>query len=459
MNKPTPHSFRRVAGFSPRGESNAFLITRANKFAHATQVPLCATQSRDREVAEICCSASNTLVHSRSLGLLVSTLVLLTGCHGGMRAQPDRPRRETPVRAMWVTRWDYKTPADIAHVMENCRRSGINTVLFQVRGNGTAFYRSRLEPWADELGGRDPGFDPLAVACREAHRRGLALHAWVNVIPGWRGNKPPKNPRQLYNRRPQWFWHDASGHRQPLGWYCSINACYPEVRRYLTDVMKEIVTGYPVDGLHMDYIRFPNEHSKAYPPGVAVPDYPRDPRTLAMFKKVTGRTPDESPRQWNQWRTEQITQLVRDIRTMMKRERPEAMLSAAVGADPVKALRHHFQDVGQWIDQRLVDTVYPMNYSNNRAIFAARLAHWSKLRDRVRVVHGVMCDDRSPQTVSRQISRVARAGWDYALFAYNAFFERFGADGRPVVDQQSTRRTALRNALFPRLRRVASRGR
>ncbi len=94
--------------------------------------------------------------------ILLATLVS-TGCHGG-RFGLFGAYGSQPIRAIWVTRWDYKSPADIARVMDNCKSAGFNTVLFQVRGAGTVFYPSRIEPWAEEFGGRDPGFDPLGVA-------------------------------------------------------------------------------------------------------------------------------------------------------------------------------------------------------------------------------------------------------------------------------------------------------
>jgi len=74
------------------------------------------------------------------------------------------------VRAVWVTRWDYETREDVSRIMEDCADAGFDTVLFQVRGNGTAFYDSAIEPWAEELGGKHPGFDPL-----RADRRFQAL--------------------------------------------------------------------------------------------------------------------------------------------------------------------------------------------------------------------------------------------------------------------------------------------
>jgi uncharacterized lipoprotein YddW (UPF0748 family) len=395
-------------------------------------------------------------LHRIKRPLLAMALCLVTtGCHSGMRWTGHGPKPGQPIRAIWVTRWDYKTPHDISVALENARRAGFNTVLFQVRGNGTVCYRSRLEPWAEEFKGRDPGFDPLAVACKEAHRRKLALHAWVNVMPGWRGKEPPKDPRQLYHSRPDWFWRDGSGRRQPLGWYNSLNPCWPEVRQYLTSVMHEIVTRYPVDGLHMDYIRFPNEWVDAYSPRTTVPDYPRDPKTLALFRKATGHTPESSPGHWNAWRSAQVTQLVREIRNMMLHVRPRVQLSAAVGAEPDEALRKHFQDPKRWIADGLLDAAYPMNYSNDRELFARRVDHWDALSRRTHVVMGLQCEKRDPALVIDQIRKTWSREPHVAIFAYNLLFERLDAGGRPIMDGDSAHRAAMRKSVIPLLRNAA----
>jgi uncharacterized lipoprotein YddW (UPF0748 family) len=360
------------------------------------------------------------------------------------------------IRAIWVTRWDYRSARDIAVIMENCRRAGFNTVLFQVRGNGTAFYRSKVEPWADELGGRDPGFDPLAVACREAHRRGLAIHAWVNVAPGWRGKAPPQNRRQLYHARAEWFWRDESGRREPLGWYSNLNLCWPEVRAYLAAVMHEIVARYPVEGLHMDYIRFPNEWNAAYPAGARVPDYPRDPRTLGLFRQASHRTPDQAPAQWDAWRTQQVDETVREISRAVRKARPGVALTAAVGADPAVAKKKHFQDAPRWMASGWIDGVFPMNYEADLGSFDERLGRWTSGRSRGLVVTGVMLDKRAPALIVQQLEHARRGGRHFCAFAYNALFERLDDSGRPIRDADSGTRAARREAVFRYMRRIAA---
>lgn len=390
-----------------------------------------------------------------AIALSLLACVALTGCHGRSRwGMFGKPYGQEQIRAIWVTRWDYKSAADISKVMDNCKAAGFNTVLFQVRGAGTVAYRSKIEPWAEEFGGRDPGFDPLAVACKEAQRRGMELHAWVNVLPAYRGKEPPANPRQLYNAHADWFLRDATERRQPLGWYNSLNPCYPEVRRYLTDVMHEITANYPVDGLHLDYARFPIEHVDSYG-GSAVPDYPRDRKTLALFRRATGKSPDQAPGAWVAWRTECMTQTVRDIRKMMLKTKPKAALTAAVGPVPDEHRHRYYQDAPRWIQEGLVDAVYPMNYAEDMRVYSTRTASWAATSGRVPVVTGIMFDKRDAGTVLAQVQEASRRGTHFAAFAYNSLFERLDRSGRPIMDGQSASRAALRREVIPKLRRFS----
>ena len=331
-----------------------------------------------------------------------------------------------PVRGIWVTRFDYTTADDIRQIMENCEQGGFNTVLFQVRGNGTAFYESDLEPWADELGGQHPGFDPLELACEEAHVRGMQLHAWVNVIPSWRGLKPPDNPEQLYLAHPEWHWYDQEGRRQPLAkaFYTSLNPCLPEVRSYLVELFAEIVARYDVDGLHLDYIRFVDDLEKGR-------DYPRDARTLALFHDATGRLPDQQPDLWKRWRADQVTALVKSIRQMTLDLRPGLILSAAVGSEPSGPTGQHLRDSLGWAKAGLFDALFPMNYTSDPELFASRVEAWSRVPTDSRIVTGIMVrpDDRTLEVTLAEVRDSLGKTPHYALFAYSYLF---GPDGRTL---------------------------
>ena len=390
-------------------------------------------------------------------GRLVLVAALLVGALAGCAPQA---RLVQPTRAIWVTRFDYKTADDVTRIITNCADAGFNAVLFQVRGNGTAFYHSNLEPWADELGGSDPGFDPLELACDLAHQRHVQLHAWVNVMPAWRGKTPPTSPEQLYNKHPEWFWYDQYGHRQALSsFYVSLNPCLPEVRAYLVAVMRDLVSRYDVDGLHLDYIRFPNE-PPATPRGSDI-DYPRDGRTLALFHDETGLAPDDDPAAWNRWRTDQVTRLMAAIHEMMRDTRPDAALTAAVGSVPKRAL-HHFQDSQTWLRRGLLDAVVLMDYTDSPEVFRQRIEPWLAEGFEQPVVPGLWFGRHKGKTpgqaagvVAEQIRIARELTGDFCVFAYSALFDSNDQELTTQDQRQREIRRIRREVLLPLLRSLA----
>jgi uncharacterized lipoprotein YddW (UPF0748 family) len=397
------------------------------------------------------------IVPTRRLALLA--LLLLAGCTGAASTISPAPSPagdpepiaapSGPQRAIWVTRFDYRTPDDVRRIFENCASAGFDTVLFQVRGNATAFYRSRLEPWAEQFGFKDPGFDPLALAVEEARRRGLRLHAWVNVMPVWWGTKPPADPRQLWNAHPEWAWYDQHGKRQAFSerFYVSLNPCLPEVREHLVAVVREIARGYAVDGIHLDYIRYPKE-PPATPKG-SDSDWTRDARTVERFRSATGKDPARDRAAWDAWRTEQVTQVVRALRAMLREERPGVQLSAAVGAEPERHVREYFQDARTWMREGLVDTVYPMNYASDLATFERRAALWRSPGGGARVVMGIMLRAKDLDVQRGQIEQSARDFDGWSLFAYALLWPSPGDELEPLEPAARERRERLRAELVP----------
>jgi uncharacterized lipoprotein YddW (UPF0748 family) len=383
----------------------------------------------------------------------LTTLALSTGCVSG-------PRVTEPMRAIWVTRFDYETAEDVNRIVDDCADAGFNAILFQVRGNGTAFYESQIEPWAVELGGKHPGFDPLKLACDRAHDRGVELHAYVNVMPAWRGKKPPANPDQLYNKRPEWFWYDQHGNRQKLSsFYVSLNPCLTEVREYIVGVFEEIVAGYDIDGLHLDYIRFPNEHP-ATPKGSGL-DYPRDERTLALYKQATGLTPDEDKAAWNQWRTDQVSQLVADIHDMIAETKPSVVLSAAIGSVRRRAL-HHFQDGRQWMKDGSIDAVLLMNYTDDPVQFANRIDPWLDPPPTASIVPGLWFGKHKGRTteeamvlVQMQIATARVKTDNFCIFAYSSLFDGVDKELTSQSGQARSKRQIRRDVLLPYLQKMA----
>ena len=306
-----------------------------------------------------------------STTMLAAGLLCAANWCSGAPTAADEKTTLTEGRAVWVTRWQYKTPDDVRKIMDNCAAMRFNMVFFQVRGEGTAFYRSDIEPWAWELTssspattGKNPGWDPLQVAIDEAHKRGLHLHAWMNVFPGWRGQKyPSPEAKQLWTEHPDWFMVDKKGNKMiprdhdvdpKVGtWYSFVNPAHPAVQEYIPKVFLEVVKKYDVDGIHYDYVRYPGE----------IDDFSYDPVSLKRFKEETGATPDEKPDEWIAWRGKQVTGIVQAIYEGAKKLKPHVVVGGSVIANFERAKTKYFARSQEWLKVPILDLATPMNYT------------------------------------------------------------------------------------------------
>ncbi|MBN1153330.1 family 10 glycosylhydrolase [candidate division KSB1 bacterium] len=274
-------------------------------------------------------------------------------------------------RGLWVTRWEWAARDDsmsstdqqerIKSIFDQATELKSNIIFFQIRGNGDAFYRSNFEPWSDVLTGKlgkDPGWDPLAFAIDEAHKRGLELHAWFNTFPAWRGTVPPLHtqPEHVYNAHPEWLVCDNEGVPMKLsGHYVSLSPGIPAVRDYLIDVAMDIITHYDIDGFHFDYIRYPEEANTL--------GYSHDPVSVNLFNSASGN-PERL--NWEDWQRENINIFVRTFYDEATVAKPWLKISAAViGKYNYSSWNGYhvvFQDAMQWIEEGKMDFIVPMIY-------------------------------------------------------------------------------------------------
>ncbi len=377
----------------------------------------------------------------RTLWLILALIVVLGGT---ANANADE------VRALWVTRWDFKSSEDVVRIMRNSAGAGFTDILFQVRGNGTTFYPSRVEAWGWELTsetpsttGKDPGWDPLAVAVRAAKDAGIRIHAYVNVFPGWRGIvDPPTSARQLWIAHRDWFMVDLTGKRmRPTSkWYSFLNPNHPEVQRHLATLFREIAA-YELDGIHLDYFRYPYDYGtvvkehypKATPAGLKKhADFSYDKISLKAFRDTYGKTPDAFPAGWDNFRRDGVTRTLYSIERAMGEKRDRMILSSAVLADLSRARYSAFQDSAEWVRRGALDWVLPMNYSaktydNNLSSFAQAIG---PKKTKSALVVGISSEHKKGNTVKRevdilvrQVEAARRAGCrGHALFAYSTFF-------------------------------------
>ncbi len=346
-----------------------------------------------------------------------------------------------PVCALWVTRFDYTTPADVRSIIDNVAAAGFTDVFFQVRGNATVFYKSELEPWAFELSGNkveilgsDPGWDPLQLALDTARPHGLRVHAYMNVLPGWKGlEDPPPAAGQLWTAHPDWFMVDSLGQKMlpTSGWYSFINPVLPEVRAHLRGIVAELCQ-YEVDGIHLDYIRYPHDYHlvarQRYPNAsdeeiMRHADYSYDPASqAALFDRYGWNV---SKRQITKFRCDSVTRVVRDISYVVQLKKPgRCLLTASVMDNPVDGKTHAYQDSGAWVRQGLVDWVVQMNYGTTS--FDRYLRAMKKVAGRRKfrssVVVGINCKNDTADLLA-QLDKVRASGSrGVSLFSYSFLF-------------------------------------
>ncbi|MBN1865730.1 family 10 glycosylhydrolase [Candidatus Sumerlaeota bacterium] len=349
-------------------------------------------------------------------------------------AQSDAPRREhREIRALWVTRWDFKTPEDVETIVRNAASVEFNRLYFQVRGEASCYFRSAVEPWTWELSGdvsqmgKDPGWDPLATAIREAHARGLELHAYTNVLPAWKKEfSPPRASNHVYACNPDWIMVDSRGRRmtpQRHDFYAFLNPAHPRVRTHLVLVFGDLARRYrDLDGIHLDYLRYPSE----------VGEFSYDPVSLEAFRRQTGaRSPQDAPEQWSAWRCAQISATLAEIGRAIREANPKLEISAAVYAAYPEAVEKKGQRSLHWAETGLVDTLVPMAYEYREARYRSFLETFlGKTRPtKGWVVVGIWPAPKwrplgyDDAMLVRQIELARASGADgIALFAYSEFF-------------------------------------
>lgn len=346
------------------------------------------------------------------------------------------------VKAIWVTRFDYRSKVDVQRIITNLAQAGFTDVFFQIRGNGTAFYRSRVEPRAYELSGdkfsalgTDPGWDPLAVALETAKPHALRVHAYMNVLPGWKGLKdPPAAAGQLWTEHPDWFMVDSMGSKMlpTSGWYSFLNPAVPAVRAHLRSIVAELCE-YDVAGIHLDYIRYPHDYRivapQRYPDAspeeiLRRSDFSYDEVSQGQLFDAYGW--EVSKKQIMEFRCETVTRVVRDISYVMQMNKPDAcVLSTSVMGNPVEGKKTAHQDSGLWARRGLVDWVVQMNYgtrSFDRYVDLMKKAAGRK-GFRTSVVMGIYCKNDTEDILS-QLETVRESGCrGFALFSYTYLFD------------------------------------
>ncbi len=259
-----------------------------------------------------------------------------------------QPKHE--VRAVWLTTiggidWPHsyaqtdasieKQKNELRQILDRLQLANINTILLQTRIRGTVIYPSAYEPWDGCLSGvpgKSPGYDALQFAIDECHRRGMELHAWIVTMPVGKWNA--LGCRRLRQKMP----HDI----KKIGADGYMNPENTQTAGYLADICAEVTRNYDIDGIHLDYIRYPETWN-------------------LKVSRDRGRS--------------HVTNIVRTISHRVKALKPWVKMSCSpVGKhDDLSRYRSHgwnayttvCQDAQGWLRDGLMDELFPMMYFRN----------------------------------------------------------------------------------------------
>jgi uncharacterized lipoprotein YddW (UPF0748 family) len=380
--------------------------------------------------------ASLPLVAALSLLLALRTVVPLL-------AGPD----EREGGALWVVRTTLASRASMDRAIDAAVEGGFRTLFVQAVGRGDALFPSSILPGSPLLtASSEP--DPFGYFLDRAHRRGLEVHVWINVLYAWSAPREPDSPRHVVRRHPEWLTVrlpgggvDGDGDSARAGREGTdrfLSPALPAVRDHLEAVVREILGRYAVDGVHLDYIRYPSEDSGFEEPSRARfrGIYKVDPVEVCRGGGPEGDGLDAGTREryralWTLWRARQVTELLRGIRRVQESMAPGVRLSAAVVPDIARARDRYGQDWVRWVKDGLVDRVVLMAYSPRpgQVMADAREALRQVGREHLTVGIAVYNQplERALQTVrDLRAMGVAR----FSFFSYNTMLELPGAFAR-----------------------------
>ncbi len=294
-------------------------------------------------------------------------LVILLLCFFSQKTQAQL---KNEIRATWLTTiygldWPTvkatsptninKQKAELCKILDELKAANFNTVLLQARLRGDVIYPSSIETFNETMTGKEgcsPGYDALAFAIEECHKRGLECHAWMVAIPlGKENHVKNLGKSSIVRRQPQICKHYQGE------WF--LDPGNPATKEYLLSLIKEVVTRYDVDGINLDYIRYP--------------DQPKDFPDKDTYRKYgNGKTLDN-------WRRDNITDIVRYLYKQVKQLKPWVKISSSpVGK--YKDTSHYpsggwnayhtvYQDAQGWLKEGIQDILFPMMYFNGNNFY------------------------------------------------------------------------------------------
>lgn len=387
------------------------------------------------------------------IGCCLAALFVLFAVVPMASAQDATPRWRTVFVDTFNSR--IGSAEEVATVVSRAALMHANVLYVQVRRRGDAFYIDGDEP-APEGVTIAEGFDPLGELIGQARAAGLEVHALVTLGPVWHLASNPTDPRHVFTRHgfnggravegaENWLTrtllNDGNGSSMEgyrFGNDYWLDFGHPAVAAYVTDLVTRLVERYPVDGVRLDGLSYPEA-----PSGSASIGY--NAVSVARFQARTGQpgVPGQDDVRWSDWRREQITALTRRLAVSALAVRPSLVISVsgvAVGAAPgdthgTVAYSRTFQDWFSWLADGTVDVVVPQVYRAEHATGTAEeFAAWMAWLAATPSARARIVDLGAYQNSLEGLTRQAHAALAATGSSGGVSFFSLAANNAPVVN-------------------------
>jgi uncharacterized lipoprotein YddW (UPF0748 family) len=319
-------------------------------------------------------------------------------------------------RAVWLRPRDTSI-VQIQKRLDMLRDLNINTIFLEVYWNGYAIY-----PISNAIMKQNPMFnemDILEVYLKEAHARGIELHAWVE-------NFLVDQP--IAAKKPEWMAISRKGDNfyleNAVTKYYFLNPALPEVRDLLSELYKGLVRKYNLDGIQFDYMRY--SHSGDYSN-----DFGYDTYTRQLFAGYTGTDPinlKPGDVMWNKWcdfRTYLVSSYAYRMFSEVKSIKPSIKISSDVWPEYDKTIVDIYQDPKAWIGKDYINSLIPMSYYLDEASVTEDIINsWTFARGHSQLTSGIATFNKvDTKVLLRQISAIRAANTNgIAIFEFESLF-------------------------------------
>lgn len=276
------------------------------------------------------------------------------------------PYLTNELKGTWI-RPNSKNLADIQATLDKIKDTGINNVFLETYFHGKTIFPSQtMQSYGFEVQNPEfAGVDILALWVREAHKRGIKVHTWFESF--YVGNKSPDtNPKSILAVKPQWMNRSKNkadyegwvSHPQEHNGYF-LDPANPEVTAFLLKLIAEMTARYNIDGVNLDYVRYPNISKENINNQWGYTKYARE-----EFYSVYEIDPvdiEAKGAMWDNWceyRRDKITNYIKRASSMLQNR--NIVVSTVIFPDYKVSLQTKHQDWTTWAQQKYVNALTPL---------------------------------------------------------------------------------------------------